>query len=214
MNTKTTPPADFDEVTAAHAKVRATIEALCADYDATVAEIDTIAAELEELPQLAVPFEDMKTAVLDFVEASGKRYAGSVIRGIIASFATGGVSDNGRYGLPLRYADIEGAISGSDARAGWAQLLTERIGESNDQVLYFLFADLVKAGLASVMEEMTPDEFGYGKIRPNEIGTPRAERRALIDSLRGRHADLKAKRDGIAAKLAALGYSITQVLKR
>jgi hypothetical protein len=218
MNTKTTPPADFDEAAAAHAKVRATVDALRAEYDAACLDIDATEKELAALPLLTVPFDDMKTAVLDFVETSGKRYADDKIRMSVARFVTGEAGGSSRnadlFGKPLCYCDIEGAISGLDGAMSWAQLFTTTRGEYDDRILYFCFADLVKAALAKVMDEMTPEEFGYGKIHPSKIGTPRAERRAMIESLQSRLEALRAKRGELAGKLGALGHPVAPIIKR
>ena len=214
MNAKAVQENSFDDAAAAHAKVRAAISDLRADYDATIAEIAVVENELEALPKLALPLEDMKAAILDFVTESGKRHTQERIRGAIAKFAThynaGFSVDPATMGKPLSYAELEAAISGDTSASSYTHthLLTGGYAQAYDQSLFSVAGDLARLALATVMEGMTPTEFGYDKISPDKIGTPRAERRLRIEALRTQLAALIDKKTDLAQKLRALGFSV------
>lgn len=202
---------NFTESQAAYAKVRETINALQVDYKQVCGDIAAAETELAVLPLAPVPVDDLKAGILEFIEASGRRYGDNIARGAIASFATGGMlglsAEKGRYGKPLRFQDIEGAISGSNPATSWAQLLSTGM-QYNDQLLYCFVADLVKEGLRRIMADMTPGELGYDTIHPGKIGTDRATRRAAIAALEARLAELLSRKDDLAEKLRALGASV------
>ncbi|MFA6312344.1 MAG: hypothetical protein WC681_12755 [Sterolibacterium sp.] len=202
---------NFAESQTAYARVRETINELRAEYDQVSVNITAAETELAELPLAPVPAEDLKAGILEFIEASGRRYGADRVRGSIASFATGGMlglsAEAGSFGKPLRFRDIDGAISGINPPMSWAQLLTPD-GAHNDQVLYCFVADLVNEGLRRIMADMTPQELGYGTIHPNKIGTDRATRRAAITALEARLAELRIRKDDLAEKLRALGTAV------
>lgn len=216
MNTKATPIESFDEISAAHAKVKATISALRTDHDGVCDEIAKVEAELRALPMAPVPVEDLKTAILEFIDASGQRYQKKV-RQTITSFATGMMGAGQDVGhiikQPLRFMDIEAAIANRNSSSGRAQLVNGSGDGFDDGALYCLFGDMVKAGLRRIMDDMTPEEFGYGTIRANEIGSGIADRRKAIEATAAYLTELKARRNDIAAKLRVLGYTITPTLK-
>lgn len=204
----------FSEAAAAHAKVRAAIEGMRADYAATNTEIASVEAELDALPKLAIPFDDMKAAILEFVTESGKRHTHERVRGAIAKFAThynAGVSfDPATLGKPLSYGELEAAINGDTSAASYTHthLLTGGYAAVYDQSLFTVAGDLARLALAAVMEDMTPDEFGYDRIDQNKIGTPRAERRQRLEALRAQLALLIEKKASLAKKLRELGFSV------
>lgn len=201
----------FNEAADAYAKVKAAADALRADHDAVCLEIEAAQKELDALPLLTVPPEDLKAGILDFVDASGRRYGADKVRAAISAFAKGYMAGAGgadRLGKPLRYCDIEGAIAGTSAEMGWAQILTPDKSQFNDQVIYCFFAELVREGLRRVMADMTPAELGYDAIHPDKIGTDRAARRAAIDALQARLADLHDRKADLAGKLRALGHLV------
>lgn len=208
----------FTETQAAYAKVKETIQALRADYDSTCAEIEQTEAELEALPLAPVPLEDMKAAILQFIEASGQRYADRHVRKAISTFATGSMGglgvDAGLIGKPLRFLDIEAAIGNENTVSGRAQFATYALQEFDDGALYFFFGDLVREGLRRIMDEMAPQEFGYGAIHPGKVGSGLSERRSAIAATAARLEELREKRGDLAAKLLALGHHIAPTLKR
>ncbi|MBL8478657.1 MAG: hypothetical protein JNK59_05055 [Sterolibacteriaceae bacterium] len=202
---------DITEAAAAYGKVQETIQALRADHAGTIEEIKVTEARLKALRLAPVPLEDLKAGILDFVEASGRRYLDGAIRRNLAQFATGGrVDGEGRKGRPLRYCDIEGTISGESPVLSSEQIFQERLGEFNGHVLGGLFVESAKDALRRVMTDMTPEEFGYGKIDPHEIGTDRATRRKAVQETKEKLAALGAQRDELARQLRGLGFSINE----
>lgn len=201
----------FDETAAAYAQVKEAVERLRNDYDEVCAEIRITEDALKEAPLAYVPLDDLKTAILEFVDASGARYAEEHIRGAISSFATNGMSgisgDRSAYGKPLRYSDIEQCTTGVGA-SSMAQLMTPSKHQFNDQVFYCFFAELVKERLSVLMERMTPGEFGYDAIHPDKVGSDRATRRATIEGLKQKLEGLKDRRDDLKGKLLSLGHSL------
>ena len=113
----------------------------------------------------------------------------------------------GRLGKPLRFLDIEGAVSGTNASMSWAQMLSSG-GQYNDQILYCFVAEMVQEGLRRIMADMTPEDLGYDTIHPDKIGTDRATRRAAIVALEARLAALRVKEGDLAEKLLALGAPV------
>ena len=207
---------NFDEVAAAYAQVKQTADTLIADYKQTCSDIEAAEAEMRALPLAPVPFEDMKEAILEFVDSSGERYAADYVRRAITQFATGlqsGGGHNETLGKPLTFARIEGAVNGADGALGRGQLLDPEKNMTNDQVLYYFCHDLVCAGLRKIMDQMEPAEFGYDKIHPDKIGSPRIERRAAIALLQERLGELRSLKADLAGKLAKLGFPVPLIAK-
>ena len=106
------------------------------------------------------------------------------------------------------HSHIESAISNRDVSLGRAQLLSTDKEVFDDQVLYFLCADLVRDGLRKIMADMTPAEFGYNAIHPSKIGSARSERRAFIADFDHRLGDLLMKKAELEEKLCAIGSPV------
>lgn len=209
-----TTPTPFEETTVAYQQVQAAVSQLKSKYASVCVEIAEKESELKAAPLAYLPVEDLKAGILDFIDASGERYAEDCIKGAIASFATNGMGgmsqDRSLSGKPMRFCDVEETVSGRDAVRGWAQLLTPQKHQFNDQVLYYFFAQFVKQGLAKLMEGMQPGEFGYNMIHPDKIGSDRATRRAAIASLNEQLGVLQQRRDDLKSKLAALGHHVRE----
>lgn len=199
---------------AAFEQVKQTVAALKNEHAAVVSEIAEVNGAIKAAMIEYLPLEDLKDGILDLIVSSGERYAARNIRVAISSFATGSMRGAGNkellteLGKPLRYADMEAAISNADGVMGRAQLLTTSKEFFDDQVLYFLCPDLVRDGLRRVMADMAPAEFGYNAIHPNKIGSPRCERRAFIAELDHRLSDLLVKKAELEEKLCAIGSPV------
>jgi hypothetical protein len=196
----------FDAAATAFAQVQSTVALLQSEYSSVCAQIITTQNQLASTPKDYVPLADLQAAILDFIDASGLKYAQNEIASTISSFATNlmtGPNDERIRGKPLRFCDLEGLVNG----AGYVQLLTRDKSVFNDQVFYCLFGQLVKQGLSAVMAQMPPSAFGYDKLTPAQIGSDRVTRRATIASLNTQLSTLQAQKADIAGKLLALGIT-------
>lgn len=208
----------FETTLSAFEQVKLAVSALKAEHVFVSGEISAVSAELAALPLAYLPLEELKTGILDFIDASGERYAEKNVRAAIASFATGGMRGFGddvvqQLGKPLRYADLEKAIAGTDSSLGRAQLLTPDKSSFDDQVFYFFISKLVREGMRKLMDGMTPAEFGYSAIHPDKIGSTRFERRAAIATLESRLGELKNRKAEIEEKLMAIGSPVPVIAK-
>ena len=214
MNAKATAPTDnFSEATEAHAKVKATITALRAEYDATEAEIDSTAAELDRQLNLRLPPDEMKRAVIEILSANAKRFEQNM-RVAFCNFVkhkTAGVLiPAALVGKPMPYADIESIIAGElgDSyrhtnllKAGGTQFVF-------DAPMFMFFESVIAERMVDILSSISPDEMGYGSISKNDVGCGLEERRTLIAKLQDELAALHARRTELAGKLAALGYQV------
>lgn len=198
----------FDAAASAYETVRATISTLEGEYGRVCCQLAETQAELDAAPLLYVPLEDLKAGVLDFVDACGERYANEAVKAAASRFTrnmTGSTSsDPALAGKPLRYRDLDSAIHGG-ARDYGTQLVTPSKNMFDDRALYFIVAPLVKERLAALMEDMSPEEFGYRGIPADQIGSDRVTRHTEIDALSNKLEELKVRRSDLGEKLAALG---------
>jgi hypothetical protein len=148
------------------------------------------------------------------LDACGVRYARDTIRTAVSNFArnnTGASSrDPALSNKPLRYCDLQSAITGGDRDYG-TQLATPSKHQFDDRALYFLMASSVKDRLAALMADMSPEDFGYNNIHSDKIGSDRATRRKEIEALSAKLDDLKARRSDLSEKLATLGVSAAEL---
>ena len=191
-------------------QVKNAVAALRADYDSVCANIAATEKRLAELPLLPVPVADLKAAILDFVDASGKAYINETVKPAISAFATnmmGGIGSNTElFGKPLRFKELEGAMVGYSGAYSRAQLVTFREKEQfNDMALYAFFGAQIKAVLAATMETMTDADFGYAGVTAGQVGTDRATRTAAIKAAHAELVTLRASKSALAGSLAQLG---------
>jgi hypothetical protein len=198
----------FDAAATAFAQVQTTVTQLKSDYASVCAQIADTQSQLTAAPLAYIPLADLQAGILDFIDASGLKYAQDEITGTVSNFAQNYMSGNNNNpalaGKPLRFCDIEGAVNG----AGFIQLLTPYKNVFNDQVLYYFFGQLVKQGLSALMADMPPEAFGYDAIHPDMIGTDRVTRRAAIVSLNAQLSTLQGQKADLVSKLTALGVRI------
>lgn len=194
-------------------QVKTTVTTLQAEYEAVCANIVATEKQLAELPLLAVPVDDLKAAILDFVDARGQDYLAESVKSSIKDFAThvmsGSSVDQKLMGLPLIFKELESACSGNNGAISVAQLITQLgKGQFNDLALYAFFGDLVKAGLSNVMATMTDADFGYDRLTPEQIGTDRATRRHAIQAAQDQLAALRESKATLASSLRQLGITV------
>jgi hypothetical protein len=196
--------------------VKESVEKLRAEYDITCQDISKEEKLLKELPLLPVPPDDLKAAIIDMIDASGVNYR-TAIKRHIKELATNvrcgfnlGSPEFDLMGTPLRFLEISAALYGTESRAnvGYQNILTSSNIGLVDAAIFSVAGELVKELLASVMEEMTPDELGYGKILSSKIGTDRATRRATIQATEDRLSILYKNKTTLSESLGQLGISV------
>lgn len=194
-------------------QVKNTVATLRAEYDTVCANIAATEKLLAELPLLPVPLADLKAAMLDFVDARGQAYLSEYVKPAIQDFtrnAMGGVSsDLNLFGHPLRFKELESAITGTGGAYSRAQLITYAEKEQfNDLALYAFFGTLIKAGLTAAMAAMTDADFGYAGLTQGQIGTDRATRRAAIQAAQDLLTTLHTSKATLADSLFQLGVIV------
>lgn len=203
---------NFDETAAAYEKVVSAIAQLRHEYDSVCTEIVTTEEALQAAQVAYLPLSDLKAGILDFIDASGSRYAEERIRTAISDFARNRLSssrsDVALSDKPMRFCDLERCVSGQDGAGGWAQLLTPEKNMFNDQVLYYFASKQVKEGLAKLMDAMPEEAFGYGQLSQEEIGSDRTTRRKNIASMTAKLSGLREQCEVLKAKLEALGVKV------
>lgn len=212
MSMKTTDR--FDEAAAAHAKVQGAIAALRNEHDTVIHEIDATAAELARQQNLHLPVADLRAAIGEMLMASAVRFEKNM-RGTIASFAMHNFGNPAEIPpavrvsrKPMTFAHVESTIAGEIESYSHINLFQAGVSRAFDAPLLLLFGELVLKRLAEILDGISPEEFGYENVSASEIGCGLKERRALVMALRTQLADLEARREDIARKLMALGYSI------
>lgn len=176
-----------------------------------IKQIDQAIAELENentsLPKLFAPFDDLKQGILDLIDSAGERWRREKIRAQLISFSTGMMGGirghNQDYGNPLTLRDLDGAVNGVLWPEARAQFLSGGGGGNSDDLsMYAVFGDAIKATLSKVMETITPEEFGYGKITKDNIGPTRAEMHGRITANNQEIDRLKARRKVLQQELS------------
>lgn len=197
---------------AAFETVKNAVSSLRQEHKTLCAEISVLEERQRQLPFAPVPLADMKAAILELIDSSGRIHADEVVKEAISTFATGGNSAGhieGR-GKPLSFKNLEMATSGQSNYLSRHRFVT---GEQPPEAIanmafYCFFADLVKQRLACVMQTMTEEDFGYRAIHPDKVGTDRAARRAEIALVKAQLEEKNATKKQLEAKLAQLGVSV------
>ena len=78
-----------------------------------------------------------------------------------------------------------------------------------DTAIFSVAGDLVKNLLTSVMEELKAEDLGYGNLKPGQVGTNRAERRAKIQETMDILEALRVKKTVLSESLSQLGIVVS-----
>jgi len=198
-------------------QVQTAVTHLRDEYANVCSEIAAAEKLLEELPLLPVPVDDLKAAIIDMVEASGKDFRIAIKRQLIA-LATNhqcGWSVGSKYfallDKPLRFTEINAALYGgaSPAVVSYQNMLTGSNIGLVDTAIFSVAGDLVKNLLTSVMEELKAEGLGYGNLKPGQVGTNRAERRAKIQETMDILEALRVKKTVLSESLSQLGIVVS-----
>ena len=104
----------------------------------------------------------------------------------------------------MRYQTIENVFSGKLGDFPACQILTPQKSGFDDRALLSLFFKAIEQTLRGIMGKMTPEEFGYSRIVPSEIGPGLEERREMIQAIKTKIQELELKKGANAQKLDAL----------
>jgi hypothetical protein len=204
----------FDEAAAAHVTVQNTIAALRGEHATVTSEIEATAAELARQQNLRLPVGDLRAALVEMFAATAKHFE-KTSRAAIAAFAKHNFGDPVEIPIdvkmsrkPMSFAYVEQIILGEIKSYSPINLLRGEAINAFDGPLLMLLGDVVFKRLVEILDEISPEEFGYGNVKDSEIGCGLQERRALVLSLQNQLTDLEARREDIVRKLVALGYFI------
>lgn len=203
----------FQDAIAAFEHVEKAVAAFKAEHANVVSMIAETESELAAVHRRYLPVEDLKNGILDLVEDAGKRYA-QTLRQAAIDFATGKVRDHWgpgeleRTGLPLRYDDFLFACDNPTKKLGRAEIM-QGAGPLSSHALYFFFSKTILDTMSGILDGITPEELGYGRLKPEDIGSNRSERRLYIDELGRRLTGLRERKAEIEQKLHSIGVPLS-----
>jgi hypothetical protein len=150
----------------------------------------------------------LKEAIIQLLNVSGQNYEMTSIRPAIRDLATNmkwGVGfPTEEFGKPITYKNFEKAIS-ENILFQVSQIFTpDKSIFFDDGAFLALLFKTIEPVIRSIMEKMTPEEFGYGRISPSEIGPGLKERREMIQSIKEKIQELEHKKGTNVQKLHAL----------
>ena len=178
----------FHDVVSAYESVKLTKQALKTENETIDAEIAKAKEELDWLESSYLPLEDLKESIVGILLCGAKDYEIGTIQHGLASLATNEPwsSQLDECGKPLKFQTIEKTLSGKLGNYPACQIFTPEKSQLDDRLFLALLFKTIEPTIRRIMDEMTPDQFGYGGITPNEIGPGLKERRELIQSIKSR----------------------------
>jgi hypothetical protein len=185
-------------------QVRAARDKLQEELDRTNGAIARLENENAALPETQASFEEIKQGILALVDAAGERYLQATIRPQLIAFATGGLhglTPRENAGKPLTLGELDGAVNATNWPEARAQFIVPDKSQFDDLALYAVFGDAVKAALTKAMETLTPADFGFSRVRPEEIGPTRAAMNARIAENRQEITRLEAHKASLQEEL-------------
>lgn len=199
----------YQNTVAALESVKAGKQALKIEYDVICEEITKAQNELDWLQTSYLPLQDLKEGIIQLLCASGQKYGMSSIRPGIKDLATNAKFGAGfpveEYGKPMTYANIEKAINGDWGQFALCQIFTpDKSIFFDDRAFLGLLFKTIEPVVRNIMEKMSPQEFGYTKIKESEIGPGLEERRHMIADIAAKLLDLDNKKLSVSNKIRAL----------
>lgn len=196
----------FDDAISAYENIKILKQTLKSENEAIDAEIAEAKKELDWLQTSYLPLNDLKESIIEILFRGSEDYEAEAIRPGLAALATNTLwgSMVGEYGNPLRFETIEKTLSGGLGVFSACQIFTMNKTQIDDRVFLALLFKAIEPTIRSIMEKMTPAEFGYGGIRENEIGPGLKERREMIQSIKEKIQELEHKKGENVQKLHAL----------
>jgi len=196
----------FDDAISAYENIKILKQTLKSENEAIDVEMADAKKELDWLQTSYLPLDDLKDGIMKILFLGAENYEMGAIRPALAGLATNTAwqSMMGEHGYPLKYQTIENALSGKLGDYPACQIFTPNKSQSDDRVFLALLFKTIEPTIRSIMEKMTPEEFGYGRIIPSEIGPGLKERREMIRLIKEKIQDLEHKKGANVQKLQAL----------
>lgn len=197
---------EFENVVSAYESVKLLKQTLKSENEAIDAEIAEAKKELDWLQTSYLPLDDLKESIIEILSRGSEDYESEAIRPGLAALATNTLwgSMLEEFGNPLKFKTIENALAGRLGIFSACQIFTPSKSQLDDRVFLALLFKTIEPVIRSIMEKMTPEEFGYGSVRESEIGPGLKERREMIQSIKAKMQDLEHKKGANVQKLHAL----------
>ncbi len=173
-------------------------------------QIATAKDKLEWLQNSYLPLQDFKESIIEFLSQSGQSYLGKMIRPAITELAVNRKWGLGfppeKFGTPMNYQIVQKAINADLPQFMACQIFTpdKSIFFDDRAFLAFLF-NVIEPTLRNTLEKMSPQEFGYDRIKPDQIGPGLEERIKMIQDTEDELKALEQNKADIAEKIRALG---------
>ncbi|MBX3617481.1 hypothetical protein [Nitrosomonas sp.] len=196
----------FDDAISAYENIKILKQTLKSENEAIDVEIAEAKRELDWLLTSYLPLEDLKDGIMKILFLGAENYEMGAIRPALAGLATNTAWQGmaGEHGYPLKYQTIENVFSGKLGDYPACQIFTPNKSQSDDRVFLALLFKTIEPTIRSIMEKMTPEEFGYARIMPSEIGPGLKERREMIQVIKAKIQELELKKGANVQKLHAL----------
>lgn len=196
----------FHDVVSAYESVKLTKQVLKTENETIDAEIAKAKEELDWLESSYLPLEDLKEGIVEILLCGAKDYEIGTIQRGLANLATNTAwsLQLAEYGKPLKFQTVEKTLSGKLGNFTACQIFTPEKSQIDDRVFLALLFKTIEPTIRRIMEEMTPEQFGYAGISPSEIGPGLKERREMIQSIKARIQELEHKKGVNAQKIYAL----------
>lgn len=140
-------------------------------------------------------------STLRYVDVRGADYESHIKTALISLHTQSHTATDYVLGAPLPYNIFNHAIDENAGAASSAPLVIPRDSYYASWSMYYYFGDMVKAGLAKVLDTMTPEDFGYHKLHREKIGPDLATRKQLIEQLEARLNELRGRKATLTARL-------------
>lgn len=199
---------DLKEPLAAALLVKNALKSLNEQLQTICDEENRLIAQKKSLKSQAVPIEDVKQALLEYVDARAQLFLSDGLWKTNLRRFVYPKKDHyalGSYGKAMSYDDAENLRDGAQGDTVFAsdhpKLVIPNVGmaETTDIPFLFFFGDAVKAKIAACFDagEMFHDT-------SEEIGLPIVERKKIISEIDERLAEIRAERASLEQQISEL----------
>ena len=200
---------EFQNAVSAYENVKILKQTLKTENEAIDQEIAEAKNKLEWLQRSYLPFQDFKESIIEFLRKSGQNYLEKMIRPAITDLAVNHKWGVGfppeKFGIPMDFQIIQKAINEDLPQFMACQIFTPvKSTFFDDRAFLALLFNMIEPTLRNILEKMSPEEFGYNRITPNEIGPGLEDRAKMIQMIKVKIQELENKKGVNAKRLAAL----------